>query len=74
MGRIKIKRTLNTLVSERKHGLFTEQFPVPAYAGSLKDLKDLKVLYGISMSGALILQLRDTMSLIKADLGSVCSQ
>ena len=29
---------------------------------------------GISMAGALILQLRDTMSLIKADLGSVCVQ
>ena len=27
---------------------------------------------GISMAGALILQSRDTMSLIKADLGSVC--
>ena len=29
---------------------------------------------GISMAGAFILQLRDTMSLIKADLGSVCVQ
>jgi len=27
---------------------------------------------GISMVGDLMLQLRDTMSLIKADLGSVC--
>ena len=27
---------------ERKHGLSTEQFPVSAYAGSSKDLKDLK--------------------------------
>ena len=26
----------------RKHGLFTEQFPVFAYAGSSKNLKDLK--------------------------------
>ena len=28
--------------SERKHGLFTEQFPVSAYVGSSKNLKDLK--------------------------------
>ena len=27
---------------ERKHGLFTEQFPVSAYVGSSKNLKDLK--------------------------------
>ena len=27
--------------SERKHGLFTEQFPVSVYAGSSKNLKDL---------------------------------
>ena len=29
--------------SERKHGLSTEQFPVSAYVGSSKNLKDLKV-------------------------------
>ena len=29
--------------SERKHGLSTEQFPVSAYAGSSKNLKDLKM-------------------------------
>ena len=28
--------------SERKHGLSTEQFPVSAYRGSLKNPKDLK--------------------------------
>ena len=28
--------------SERKHGLSTEQFPVSAYVGSFKNLKDLK--------------------------------
>jgi len=28
--------------SERKHGLSTEQFPVSAYVGSSKNLKDLK--------------------------------
>ena len=28
--------------SERKHGLSTEQFPVSAYAGNSKNLKDLK--------------------------------
>ena len=27
---------------ERKHGLYTEQFPVSAYVGSSKNLKDLK--------------------------------
>ena len=27
---------------ERKHGLSTEQFPVSAYIGSLKNLKNLK--------------------------------
>jgi len=30
------------LGSERKHGLSTEQFPVSAYTGSSKNLKDLK--------------------------------
>ena len=28
---------------ERKHGLSTEQFPVSAYVGSSKNLKDLKL-------------------------------
>ena len=28
--------------SERKHGLSTEQFPVSAYGGSSKNLKDLQ--------------------------------
>ena len=28
--------------TERKHGLSTEQFPVSAYVGSSKNLKDLK--------------------------------
>jgi hypothetical protein len=31
------------MCSERKHGLSTEQFPVSAYVGSSKNLKDLKV-------------------------------
>ena len=30
------------MCSERKHGLSTEQFPVSAYVGSSKNLKDLK--------------------------------
>ena len=30
-------------VIERKHGLSTEQFPVPAYIGCSKNLKDLKM-------------------------------
>ena len=30
--------------SEEWHGLSTEQFPVSAYVGSSKNLKDLKVL------------------------------
>ena len=29
--------------AERKHGLSTEQFPVSACVGSLKNLKDLKI-------------------------------
>ena len=35
-------------MSERKHVLFTEQFPVSAYAGSSKNLKDLKARYPCS--------------------------
>ena len=34
--------TTLALRSERKHGLYTEQFPVSAYVGSSKNLKDLK--------------------------------
>ena len=30
--------------TERKHGLSTKQFPVAAYVGSSKNLKDLKHL------------------------------
>ena len=30
------------IVRIRKHGLSTEQFPVSAYVGSSKNLKDLK--------------------------------
>ena len=33
--------------SERKHGLSTEQFPVSAYLGSSKNLKDLKLAQGL---------------------------
>jgi hypothetical protein len=33
------------LRSERKHGLSTEQFPVSAYIGSSKNLKDLTDLF-----------------------------
>ena len=29
-------------LTERKHGLSTQQFPVSAYVGSSKNLKDLK--------------------------------
>ena len=38
------RRSLKGLMgSERKHGLSKEQFPVSAYVGSSKNLKDLKV-------------------------------
>ena len=36
--------TLEPLLGTRKHGLSTEQFPVCAYVGSSKNLKDLKEL------------------------------
>jgi hypothetical protein len=51
-----------------------------AYVGLSQNLKDLKDLGsqlvpgGMSMAGALMLQLRDTISLIKADLDLVCVQ
>ena len=35
-------KDLKTHQSERKHGLYTEQFPVSAYVGISKNLKDLK--------------------------------
>ena len=39
------KRTLEPLAShEKKHGLSTEPFPVSAYAGSSKNLKDTEGL------------------------------
>ena len=37
-----LPQKLKDLKSERKHGLSTEQFPVSAYVGSSKNLKDLK--------------------------------
>ena len=40
------------MLSERKHGLSTEQVPVSAYVGSSKNLKDLKgTLSEISFQG-----------------------
>jgi len=52
--RIPFNRFLpRSFVSERKHelkhGLFTEQVPVSAYVGCLKNLKDLK---GVRQEGA----------------------
>jgi len=38
--------------AERKHGLSTEQFPVSAYVGISKNLKDLKRVTG-SLTAAL---------------------
>ena len=46
--------------SERKHGLSTEQFPVSAYVGSSKNLKDLK--RGLESESDQACTRRDTLS------------
>jgi len=53
-----------------RHGLFTEQFPVSAYVGSSKDLKDLNDLTGFHDLERGVQKTRDHIGETELNVGS----